>query len=337
MYKVEHNQGIAKELANRSLVQVIGETSLLFIIAITALLGNSCVLYVFYKSPEIRKKVVSYYLITLAISDVIMSSIFMPFLMAASACGHDVIGFKGGQYFGIISMPLLYGSILTTVMIAVNRFFCVVKPQIYQKLFKPKPALLMIVAIWIVPFVFVICSTGSSVVFYFYPGRYMYYPAFTNYTIELVTGTFTYLFVGFLPLLLTGYCYWKVQKQVQVHSASLRAGSVALTFEEVNITKSLVAVVAGFGLCWCTGCTLIYVDIYINLPRSLDMLMVYLACLSSAINPFIYNTVNRRFRRQFFNIIRSRSAVTTIRIAPSNSNVLTPREMPVLTTHSLNE
>jgi len=74
---VQNNQQLAYELAHRPLALVIVETGLLVLIALTALVGNSCVLYVFYKTPRLRS-VTSYYIITLAISDVAMAVVIMP-------------------------------------------------------------------------------------------------------------------------------------------------------------------------------------------------------------------------------------------------------------------
>ena len=70
----EHTNKLSHELANRQLSLVVIETGLLVIIALIALLGNTCVLYVFYKMPSLRRPVTSYYIITLAISDILMDT-----------------------------------------------------------------------------------------------------------------------------------------------------------------------------------------------------------------------------------------------------------------------
>ena len=311
MYNVIHNQNMAKLLADRSLPQVIIETSLFAFIALTAFVGNACVLWVFYKSKELRKKVSYYYLITLAISDVI-ASITASVVIATAATGCDVIGFIGGQVFGIISFTLIYGTVLTTSMIAVNRFFCVVKQQLYRKWFKPKPALIMIVIMWIISFLTVtLAYIDKTIVFRFYPGRFCYYPAFLNYTSEKVAGVVSNLSTGILPLFLIMFCNYKIKKTVQVHSNSLQNSAAnngnGLPAEEIRITKSLIALMLGFTVCWTTGSILVHIDIYTNLPRGLEMVLMYGALLSSAINPFIYNIFNRRFRNEFLRVFCSRN------------------------------
>ena len=140
-------------------------------------------------------------MITLAISDVLMS-VTASVVIATAATGHDVIGFIGGQVFGIISFTLIYGTVLSTSMIAVNRFFCVVRQQLYRKWFKEKPALIMIVIMWIVSFLTVTLGyIDKTIVFRFYPGRFCYYP-FLNYTNEKVVSAVANLLTGILPLFL---------------------------------------------------------------------------------------------------------------------------------------
>jgi len=53
MDNTEYTKQLANELADRSLARVIVDTGLLVLIALTALVGNSCVLYVFYKTPRL--------------------------------------------------------------------------------------------------------------------------------------------------------------------------------------------------------------------------------------------------------------------------------------------
>ena len=113
-----------------------------------------CVLYVFYKTPRLRS-VTSYYIITLAISDVILSILLMPISIVQAAVGRDAIGYQIGQVAGFAGFSFVFGSLQTTSLIAVNRFFCVVKPMLYRKYFKPKPATLMIISTWVVSIAFI--------------------------------------------------------------------------------------------------------------------------------------------------------------------------------------
>ncbi|XP_031556340.1 melanopsin-B-like [Actinia tenebrosa] len=143
-----YNKRMAYELAYRTLAQIITESSFLILIAVIGFLGNSCVLYVFYKSSRLRS-ITNYYLIVLAISDITMTTVVMPTTIAVAMTGRDVIGVTVGQVIGIFTYTLVFGSLQTTSLIAVNRFFCITKPSVYRKYFKPRPAIIMIIGAWL--------------------------------------------------------------------------------------------------------------------------------------------------------------------------------------------
>lgn len=76
--KEQHNiEKLSKLLRSRSIEQVVLETMLVLVIEITALVGNCVVCYVFYKIPRLRT-VTNVYVGALAISDVLMAALVMP-------------------------------------------------------------------------------------------------------------------------------------------------------------------------------------------------------------------------------------------------------------------
>jgi len=305
--------------ADRSLTQTILETCAIVLIALTAFVGNSCVLWVFYKSKTFRKKIFNFFLINLAITDVLASGVGMPFVITCVATGRDVIGSVLGNILGIFSNALIYSTMFTTILIAMNRFFCVVKQQIYRKWFKPKSVIITITLTWIpsvvAPFV---AFVSGSVEYHFVQSRFFYYGLKKDPKAGITPRYVGSVLAGSLPLLLMMYCYYKVKRTVQVHSNSVQNTadgntSHGLSAEEINISKSLVALVVGFAVCWTTVSVLNIIGVYCSLPRALEMLITYLTCLSRAINPFIYNMFNRRFRIEFckvFKLDRNREQVS---------------------------
>jgi melatonin receptor type 1B len=312
MPEQEHTKILADELANRSLAQVIAETGILVLITLTALVGNSCVLYVFYKTPRLIRSITNYYIITLAISDVAFSLVAMPVTIAVAAFGRDVIGNAAGKTFGFIGFSLVYGSLLTTSLIAANRFLYIAKPFKYRKYFTRKSALLMIVGIWVISFSFngAVYLSGEMT-YVFYPGRFIYYPAFTNLTIERAMTFITSVTFAFIPLSMTTFCYLKIYRIVKGHNAKVSAtpnavdparNSSTLSKDEISITMSVLALVCGFVFCWLPCVALIQLALYVDLPRHAEMSMTYMAYLASAINPIIFNIFNKPFRKQFLKL-----------------------------------
>lgn len=310
MSNLEHSKILAYQLANRSLAQVIAETTTLALITLAALVGNSCVLFVFYKSPRLRT-VTNYYVIALAVSDVAMAMAVMPATISVAACGRDVTGYTVGWIIGFIGFALVFGSLQTTTLIAVNRFFCVVKPLMYRKYFKSKNAIMMIVGVWFFSFintaVVYLSGMGASK---FYPGRFIHMPAYDDKTIELVFQLMSCIFFVIFPFLMATVCYRKICKVVRNHNAvvssSLHVGpsgsSSSLSKEEVHITKSVLALVCGFVVCWVPCTLVLFLATYIELPRHAEMIFTYTAYTSSVINPIVFNVFNKPFRRRLVQV-----------------------------------
>lgn len=313
----EHYEAVAFELANRSLPRLIIETSLLSIIALTALLGNSCVLYVFYKTPRLRT-VTSIYLRSLAISDVALSVLVMPTSILTSAYGRNVLPDKLGKVVGWIFAQLVFVSLYTTFLIGINRFFCVVKPVLYKKYFKRKTVILTILLAWFVMFFFILVLYLSGAVdIDFYPGRMVYFLTFTHKTTtpatRVITAVSHFLLVLF-PLTLAAISYWKLYTEFKGHSARVSSTlnaeptrtTTGLTKEEIQLTRSVLSLVCGFIICWIPPSTLFHISIYIDLPRSLEVVIVYTSYIGSALNPILYNILNHSFRKRFLILICSR-------------------------------
>lgn len=280
-------------------------------IAVVALVGNASVLYVFLKSPRFRS-VTNYYLITLSLSDVCYSLLVMPIVIPGALCGRDVLGPVVGTAFGLVGYTFVSGSLQTTTLIAVNRFFCVVKPELYRKYFRPKPALLMIVGMWL----FSIFNAGSVFLigigkFKFFPGRFCYLLDFSNRTTALAYNFLSFFLFNIMPISIASMSYWNIHKMVKVHqnavASSLNASQDAnansrLSRGEINITRSVLALVCGFVFCWLPCSVVNILGMFYDLPRHVEMIFIYTASLSTAINPIIFNIFNKPFRKQFLSV-----------------------------------
>lgn len=76
-----------------------------------------------------------------------------------------------------------------------------------------------------------------------------------------------------------------------------------MSVEEVNITKTLFAMVLGFTICWVPVFVIEFTDSATgnhSLPRRVYLLNVFLVSISSAINPVIYGVLNRTFRLEYY-------------------------------------
>lgn len=304
----EHIKKQLYELGHRTLAEIIIETGFLVLIALTALIGNSLVLAVFYRSRRLRSSVTSYYIITLAASDVTLAIFVMPIAIVGAVCGRDMFGNKAGEAIQWIYTEIVFGSVLTTALIAVNRFFCVTKPTIYRKYFKPRPAKIMIASAWLFSMGFIAMMYLSGLcTFAFFPGRFMHFPAFRDQLTARAIGVSYQMMFAILPMSVTVVSYWKLYKYVKSHNLEVTSNLNAanqiqtptLSKEEIEVTRSLMALVCGFIICWIPCSTVFHIATYIDIPRRLETIIVYTSFASSAINSIVYNIFNKPFRKRF--------------------------------------
>lgn len=308
MLDQNHSEQLTSELADRTLTLILLETVTLTLITVIACVGNACVLFVLYKEPRLRNPT-SFYLISLATSDVVLSIFVMPTSVLTSALGRNVLSDKVGTLVGWIFAQSAFVSLYTTSLIAINRFFCVVKPMQYRKYFRRATVSRTIVGVWVFLFVFLLVLYSSGAIkMIFYPGRVVYFIVCTDTTSSILTAVSHFMLV-ILPLVLTAICYWKlyvlVKGQPALPSTTISHKSV-LAKKEFQATRLLLSLVCGFTICWIPCSILFHSAIYISLSRSLEMVIVYMAYISSAINPFLYNVLSKPFRRRFLELICSR-------------------------------
>ena len=204
--------------------------------------------------------------------------------------------------FGALTFGLV--SLQTMGLVAVSRYNCVVKPEKYALLFKKQRALLYIAVVWCVALV------GSVPPFFFKNWGFEFPPgkAMCLYTFESNIAYTVFIECVYIaaPLTIITICYTKVFCTV---SKSNRLLSNANDFQQLRanvkeavVTKTLAAVMVGFTCCWLPITVTDNIDAARGehtLSRQMYLTYVFLAYLSSTINPFIYAATNMQFRREY--------------------------------------
>ena len=157
----EHRQEIlSRELFERPSALVVLESLLLLIIDVSAFAGNSLVCLAVYRNRNLRT-VTNMYVVSLAISDGLMATLCIPFSIVLLVTGKWPFGFELCQFYGFFCFFFTVVSLLLMTATAVNRYFCVVKPNVYRRFFKVKPTFVSIVIIVAFP----ASGTGLSLIF----------------------------------------------------------------------------------------------------------------------------------------------------------------------------
>ena len=296
----------------RSVRRVALHTFFLVVLILLSFVGNFFVCLAMYRNRRLRT-VTNLYVLALALADIILSILVFPFSAIASALREWPFSHTFCQFNGFVSYYWGAVSIFTLALTAINRYFCIVKPQHYQALFTKKRTVISLILAWIISlFLGILIMISTRVVFQWHPT--------SLYCREMLPTTFTR---RFLLVLLIGlcivlsslciiFCYGKVFNTIRRHNIAV-APSLQNENSKENIRRAneirtariLFAAVICVCACWLPTVVILVLEYCFNLqlPSNYGYLRVLFALISSWINPIIYGVMNRAMRKEFFKIL----------------------------------
>lgn len=277
-----------------------------------ALLGNILVCFIFYKNPSLRS-VTYLYIFALAISDVAMATFCMPLVWGVLLVGEWRYSKLVCGMHGFAVLFLAFVSLQTIALLAFNRYCRVVKPWLFRKIFTRKFVVLSMLAVIIsAAFLLGLPLVTGWAYFHFHSGKITCVLEFHHHTIDKIYTGLLGLVIVVIPFGVITFCYTKVFLKVQKHrqrfmsiDSRISVPSSRLSVEEINITKTLFAMVLGFTLCWVPVFVIEFTDSATgnhSLHRRVYLLNVFLVTISAAINPVIYGVLNRTFRLEYYRL-----------------------------------
>lgn len=292
---------LERDLAERSQWLVFIECTISAIILLTAFFGNILVFWVAYKSNILRQSG-NYFIISLALSDVCMACLVMPFSFGVFVLGDWSYGFDVCQFQGILCVALGGVSLLTITLTAINRCIKMTRTSSqYAKMFtKVKTAVLLLLS-WVCGWIIPASNLLLGKKFKFHPGKTICYFNF-NSTPRLYSILMFNVFL-ISPFVIIIICYLKIYKTVRSHTNQIAMAfslaRVRTSYEEIKITKILSAIVFGFAICWMPFVVIDFASVFKGdyaFHRQVYVLYIFFVSSSSCINPIIYGVKNRQFR-----------------------------------------
>ncbi|CAL8365493.1 unnamed protein product [Lota lota] len=119
----------------------------LFLLILTTLLGNTLVCVAVTKFRHLRSKVTNFFVISLAISDLLVAILVMPWKAATEMTGSWPFGAFCNVWVAFDIMCST-ASILNLCVISVDRYWAISSPFRYERKMTPRVACLMISAAW---------------------------------------------------------------------------------------------------------------------------------------------------------------------------------------------
>ena len=197
------------------------------------------------------------------------------------------------------------------MLIAINRYFRVVRPKLYHNIYSKKSSTFMTVTAWILTTLVV--NVGYRLVgFHLHISRcnpITPVAVFPNRNASIYYNIIrgTYIIVPSLGVII---CNLKIYQTIRHHNTaaapSSQEGHSSYGVEEAKMTRLLTVVVVGFYLCWLP--VFVYgvlqsTKVVGETSKYLNFYYLFPAFASSAINPIVYGVMNQAFRVEFLKII----------------------------------
>jgi len=291
-------------LPPRSVGLVVVESSTSALLVLSAILGNLLLLVSLYRKPRLKSST-GILVAALAMTDLLNAFIPGALFWSSLTKGKMSLSNFGCQISGFFMHFLTYVSIATMVLTAINRYVCVLKPNVYRKAFSYHRSMLYIAFLWVfvAVVVFLPILSGSST-FAFNPVMAACAMKFTTTNAEIGYTFFIVTFFVVCCLIIISVCYFRVSRFIRHHNVNTTS---QLSRQEINLTKALFVLVFSFAALWIPAFLMIVLSRLVlkaKLPRQFVLVVPYLIYLSSALNPWIYGVmcpaVRSKMKKTFF-------------------------------------
>ena len=289
----ENNVNQESALRDRSLAIVVTETTLFALVMIISFLGNVLVCYAVYRNPRLRNPS-NYYIISLALTDILQASCSMPVSVAYLATSEWSFGTPACAFIAILKFSLTKVSAFTMTLMALNRYYKVVKSNKYQAVFKPRNIVATALLAWIIPMAYVILSVFAL------DQDTEPNSGFAICIVEFAKPFYPVLFgLIYSPYFFVAFCYWKIYRKVKLHKANVSWQSSNAA--DVKVSKTLFVTVVSFVGLLLPAHIIFTLSKFqrLSVSRFLSVVAAFLIFMTSCINPFIYGYMNRAFRSEF--------------------------------------
>ncbi|XP_035255621.1 melanopsin-A [Anguilla anguilla] len=184
-------------------------------IGITGMVGNFLVIYAFSRSRSLRTPG-NMFIINLAITDFLMCATQAPIFFTTSMHKRWIFGEKGCELYAFCGALFGICSMITLMVIAIDRYFVITRPLASIGVLSRKKALLVLLAAWVY-------SLGWSLPPFFGWSAYVPEGLLTSCTWDYVTFTpsvraytmLLFTFVFFIPLIIIMYCYFFIFRAIR--------------------------------------------------------------------------------------------------------------------------
>ena len=278
--------------------------------------GNTLLIYLVWKKPETRT-LTSFMFVNMAVADLLVTLVVMPVSIAHihtnGAWISGMIGEITCRCFYFAVFVSISASILCLVFIAIDRFFAVMYPfrrRVWfrkPKVLTPLVWILSMALMSITPVIVDLNEANSTCEYNFsnvgketevIQGIFIYFGV-VNYLLPLTIMSGLYAIISYKLWIHEPPCIIAVQTQRERRKSKRK------------VVRMLIIVVSVFALCWLPGQAfqffLVITKWRVRFPQLVMNISFWFGHANSAINPWLYIGLNKKFTLALSGIIRKKS------------------------------
>lgn len=165
------DERLQHDIAARPASLVTTEAFFMLLINGAALLGNSLIFMVAYRNRR-RLTVTDHLIVALSSTDLLVSVTVMPLSVGALITGSWPYNERICRFQGFCVITFATTSLNTLSLIAINRYYCIVKPNRYRTVFSSRNTIAFLGIVWFTSLCFSIPSLAFGADDYaFQPGK----------------------------------------------------------------------------------------------------------------------------------------------------------------------
>lgn len=211
---------------NKTIWRVIGEGSLLSLISLCAVFGNSLVIISVYRNRKLRT-LTNCFVVSLATADLLVGLLVLPLSIKVEVTGTWRLGMPLCDLWISCDVMLCTASILNLCCISVDRFFAITRPLAYATKRSKKLALVMIAVVWVLS----IIITCPTILGWREEGRgrqdlYCYLIKDPGYVIYSSLGSF------YIPLIIMIFVYARILHVTRKRNKMLKPYCTTFVFDK---------------------------------------------------------------------------------------------------------
>lgn len=282
-------------------------TTIVVLIMVGALICNILVAVVIARKVQLYSNSSNKFVFNLSIANSVLAVLVLPFVIVSVVKRRWIFGEVWCQASGFITILLSTDSLLTAMILSIDRYHCIVNPLIYPLRMSSVKTKVLIVYTWLQ-------SLFTAILPLIGWGKYGYQRRKFSCTVQwgsAVSEGYTKLFATstfILPFIVMCWAYYHILKAARQQA---RRGRPNRTINRTSITsttsgnitglkavKTTIIVLGNILLCWGVYIvTILLESVKLKTPDSLHVAAMVLSFLASFLYPVIYGIRVKAIRR----------------------------------------